>query len=440
MHAIKAGSTANPERISTDGLLSSISNPKTKIIDVRSADAYNGWREGGEARGGHIKGAKSLPAKWADYIDWIEAVRSKGILPGHSLILYGSDPAETRKIAGLFLKAGYPGVKLYDDFMREYSQDAKNPMDSLPGYTRLVSARWLDELMSNGSAPEYPGGRHVVCHVHYQNPGDYRQGHIPGAVPLDTNTLESGDTWNRRSPDELKKTLEETGIDQNTTVILYGRFSYPSYSSPYPGSSAGQLGAMRCAFIMMYAGVKDVRILNGGVQSWLDAGLELSKEDAEKKPAGDFGAEIPAHPEYAVDLEEARQILKDPGRNLVCVRSRREYTGEISGYHYIKKKGRIPGAVLADCGSDPYHLENYRNLDHTFREYHEIEEIWKEAGVTPDKPNAFYCGTGWRGSEAFFNARLMGWQDVSVFDGGWFEWSNNNLPFETGLPGEGGGK
>jgi len=88
-----------------------------------------------------------------------------------------------------------------------------------------------------------------------------------------------------------------------------------------------------------------------------------------------------------------------------------------------------------NCGSDAYHMENYRNVDYTTREYHEVEELLAEVGVTPDKVNAFYCGTGWRGSEAFLNAWLMGWPNVSVFDGGWFEWSNDetNL-FETGTP------
>ena len=80
-------------------------------------------------------------------------------------------------------------------------------------------------------------------------------------------------------------------------------------------------------------------------------------------------------------------------------------------------------------------MENYRNLDHTTREYHEIEANWREAGITPDKHLAFYCGTGWRGSEAFYNAWLMAWPKVSVFDGGWFEWSNDpGNPFETGEP------
>ena len=94
--------------------------------------------------------------------------------------------------------------------------------------------------------------------------------------------------------------------------------------------------------------------------------------------------------------------------------------------------------MFGNCGSDAYHMENYRNFDHTTREYHEIAQQWLEAGLTPDKHVAFYCGTGWRGSEAWFNAWLMGWPRVSVYDGGWFEWSNDpDNPYETGVP-EGG--
>jgi thiosulfate/3-mercaptopyruvate sulfurtransferase len=47
----------------------------------------------------------------------------------------------------------------------------------------------------------------------------------------------------------------------------------------------------------------------------------------------------------------------------------------------------------------------------------------------------FYCGTGWRGSEAFYNAWLMGFPRISVYDGGWYEWSNDpGNPTETGIP------
>lgn len=422
------------KEISSEELLNKLEDQDVKIIDIRSPDAYNGWKENNEKRGGHIIGAKSLPAKWAKYIDWIEIVRSKGISPEDNLIIYGYNKPETEKIAHQFLKTGFTKVNVYYDFIDEWCVNDKYPMEMMPRYTQLVSAKWLNELIKKDSAPEYKNNKYLICHAHYRNKEDYKKGHIPGAVEIDTLLLESPETWNRRSPEELKKAFENSGITSDTTVILYGRFSYPDNNDPFPGSSAGHLGAMRCAFIMMYAGVKDVRLLNGGFQSWLDEGFDITPEESIKQPVPDFGCDIPALPSFAVDLPEAQEILKAGDKNLVCVRSRSEYLGEVSGYNYIEKKGRIPGAVFAECGSDAYHMENYRNLDHTTREYHEIEKEWKDAGITPDKFNAFYCGTGWRGSEAFFNAWLMGWSDIAVFDGGWFEWSNNNLPYETGLP------
>jgi len=52
--------------------------------------------------------------------------------------------------------------------------------------------------------------------------------------------------------------------------------------------------------------------------------------------------------------------------------------------------------TTSDCGSDACHMENYCNLDHTTREYHEIEETLIASGLGREKHNAFYCGTGWR--------------------------------------------
>jgi thiosulfate/3-mercaptopyruvate sulfurtransferase len=405
------------------------------LIDVRPVEAYNGWKIRREDRSGHIRGARSLPLKWTRYIDWIEIVRSKGIRPDHSLIIYGYDVEESRLVADRFLRSGYGKVRIYEQYLREWNPNPDLPMEYLERYQKLVYPEWLKTLINGGTPPEYHGSDFVVCHGHYQNRGAYEEGHIPGALDLDTNTLESQETWNRRSPEELKKTLEKLGISEDTTVILYGRFSFPDNDDPFPGSSAGHLGSIRAAFIMMYAGVKDVRVLNGGLLSWEEAGFEISKEDHAPLFQGIFKTPIPGRPELVVDIPEAREILASDRANLVSVRSWPEYIGEVSGYNYIEKKGRIPGSVFGNCGTDAYHMENYRNLDHTTREYHEIEEIWKEVGVVPEKHNAFYCGTGWRGSEAWFNAWLMGWPMVSVFDGGWFEWSNDpKNPTETGIP------
>ena len=421
--------------INTHELLSKLAQPDLRLIDVRSVQAYNGWRHHNEPRGGHIRGARSLPHKWLKYVDWMDIVQSKGFSTEHEIIVYGDDFRQTRSVGQQFVRAGYTRVGIYHDLIDQWIPDLDLPMDQLAHYRQLVGARWLNRLLTNGRAPDYDNNRFVMCHAYYHDRGAYEAGHIPGAVDLDTNALESPETWNRRSARELKQVLEAHGITHDTTVILYGRFALPDNDDPFPGAAAGHLGAIRCAFIMMYAGVTDVRILNGGLQAWRDAGFETTTADTPKRTVADFGAPIPGRPELAIDTPEAKMFLQAPDKNLVSVRSWNEYIGKVSGYHYIDKKGRIPGAIFGNCGSDAYHMENYRNLDHTTREYHEIERTWAEAGITPEKANAFYCGTGWRGSEAFFNAWLMGWPRVCVYDGGWFEWSNDeNNPIETGVP------
>jgi thiosulfate/3-mercaptopyruvate sulfurtransferase len=423
------------KEISGKELQAIIGNPEVRIIDVRPVDAYNGWNLRKEFRGGHIKGAKSLPAKWINYIDWIEIVRSKEIAPEHTIVLYGYPDGDAEKVFRLFERAGYTDLFVYRNFVDEWSADEAFPIEKLPLFRNLVYAEWVQTIISGETPPEYDDQKVVICHAHYRNREAYLSGHIPGAIDMDTLALEAPETWNRRSPEELEQALLQHGIAADTTVILYGKFMSPDNADEFPGSAAGDIGAIRNAFIMMYAGVKDVRILNGGFQSWTDAGFEVSYDDVPKTPAHTFGATIPQKPELAVDLPEAKQLLSSANAELVCVRSWPEYIGEVSGYNYIEKKGRIPGAVFADCGTDAYHMENYRNLDHTTREYHEIATNWIQHGITPDKHLAFYCGTGWRGSEAWFNAWLMGWPKVSVYDGGWFEWSNDpENPYETGIP------
>lgn len=405
------------------------------LIDVRPVEAYNGWKLCNESRGGHIKGARSLPLKWANYIDWIEIVREKDINPEDEVVLYGYDKNDTSKVANKFQEAGYKNVQVYYSFVDEWTTDSDLPMDHLDRFQQLVSAAWVNSLLMGKKPSHYHNNNFLICHAHYRNIDAYLSGHIPGAIDINTLALESADIWNRRSPKELKEALERHGITADTTVILYGKFLSPNNDDPYPGSSAGHIAAIRCAFIMMYAGVKDVRILNGGYQSWLDAGFDINTENVPKKAVSDFGVSIPQKPELAVDVPEAKELLKSSDGELVCVRSWPEYIGEVSGYNYIKKKGRIPGAIFGNCGTDAYHMENYRNLDHTTREFNEIAQLWEDVDITPDKHLAFYCGTGWRGSEAFFNAWLMGWPRVSVFDGGWFEWSNDpENPIETGEP------
>lgn len=421
--------------INGESLLQLIGLSNIHIIDIRQADAYNGWTMNGEKRGGHIRSARNIPFRWFSYFDWIEIVKSKNLKPENKPVLYGYSPEEIIKAAAQFEKAGFTDVLVYYHFSDEWSEDSKFPVDLLPGFRNLVPPQWIYDLINGNTPDHYSNNKFVIIHAHYRNRNAYLSGHIPGAVDMDTLDIESPETWNRRTPSELEAALTAHGITSETTVILYGKFMFPDNRDPFPGSAAGDIGAMRCAFIMLYSGVRDVRILNGGFRSWEEAGFPVSMTDEPKYAVKEFGAAIPAMPRLAVDTREAKEILRSADSDLVCVRSYSEYIGEVSGYNYIEKKGRIPGAIFADCGSDAYHMENYRNPDHTAREFHEIEDNWIKHGITRNKRLAFYCGTGWRGSEAFINAWLMGYPRIAVYDGGWFEWSNDpGNPNETGVP------
>lgn len=149
------------------------------------------------------------------------------------------------------------------------------------------------------------------------------------------------------------------------------------------------------------------------------------------------GLAIPERPELIIDLPEAKDILADQaGGALVSVRTWEEHIGAVSGYNYIGPAGRISGDVWGNCGTDAYHMQHYRTLDNRMRAYPEIAANWAEAGITPEKRVSFYCGTGWRAAETWFYAYLMEWPDISVYDGGWFEWSKDPAanPIEVGLP------
>ena len=74
-------------------------------------------------------------------------------------------------------------------------------------------------------------------------------------------------------------------------------------------------------------------------------------------------------------------------------------------------------------------MSKYHNPDGTMKDPKIIKNMWLKQGIDINKRLVFYCGTGWRASEAFFYALVMGIKNITVYDGGWFEWSSLN--FET---------
>jgi 3-mercaptopyruvate sulfurtransferase SseA len=425
--------------ISTADLADKLGDSALVVVDLRPMAAYNGWRLKGEARGGHIQGAVACPLSWTKGMepdDLKKLLDSKGITPDKEVVLYGGTATDSLPMVEMLAKFGYPNVMAYAEGLEAWAADPALPMEHLARYEKLVHPEWLHRLISGQQPDTYAGNGFAVFHVNFGVPEDYEVEHLPGALYLDTNALESAVDWNRRSAEELEAALLAHGITHDMTVVVYGRHSRPTMKMAHPGQKAGQIAATRAAAILMYAGVEDVRLLDGGLDAWVAAGFDVDKESHQPVPAGRFGVTIPAHPEYIVDIDVAKRLIAEPGGELVSIRSWPEFTGKVSGYHYIEPKGRIAGAVWGNCGTDAYHMEHYRNADNTMRAYNEIAANWEEADITAEKHVAFYCGTGWRASETFFYAYLMGFPHVAVYDGGWYEWSADPAnPIETGDPG-----
>ena len=280
-------------------------------------------------------------------------------------------------------------------------------------WQQLVTPRWLAAAIGGEPVVAAPAADWRLFEVGCGSAELFLSGHIPSAGYIDTNQLEQEPLWNKVSDQALLQFLLSNGIRHDTSVVLYGRNS---------------LTAARAAHLMLYAGVTDVRLLDGGLAAWRGAGLPLVQQLPPRHPAAsDFGVQFPANPEYLIDMHQARQLLQQPDGVLVSIRTWNEFIGKTSGYSYIAARGDIRGARWGRAGDDDNvnSMSAFHQPDGTLKASGAICALWRAAGIHPGQQTAFYCGTGWRASLAFFFAWLMHWERISVYDGGWCEWSRD---------------
>ncbi len=282
--------------ISAAELRRRLDDPDLTIVDVRPLPDYNGWRRSGEARGGHIPGAAAFPSAWLESVDDVEVERLlhlKGIVPSREVVLYGDETEGVSAVRDRLTDLGHKGVRTYEQGWSEWAAEPSLPVEGLPNYDKLVHTDWLREVLDGGKPEAAPEGSFLVLHVNFGVPEEYEEGHIPGALYLDTNLLESREDWNRRSPEELEQALCSLGITHDTTVILYGRDTEGDANEKWPGRRAGQIAASRAAMILRYCGVDDVRLLDGGYDWWVRAGNPLETVIRKPAPVSAFGVQIP---------------------------------------------------------------------------------------------------------------------------------------------------
>jgi thiosulfate/3-mercaptopyruvate sulfurtransferase len=287
----------------------------------------------------------------------------------------------------------------------------------LERWRHLLHPDWLQALLAGRDVVAAPAADWQLFEVGCDGQALFQGGHIPGARYLDTQWFEQTPYWNRLPDRDLLALLQSLGLGPQSSVILYGRNS---------------LAAARVAQLLLYAGLQDVRLLDGGLAAWIHAGYALEPGAALSARAALAGAsgqacgpEFALRRDYLLDVTQTRALRLQPGVVLVSIRSHAEWMGESSGYSYIVPRGEIAGALWGHAGhdGDVNSMSSFQDAQGRMRPATEIAAVWAASGITPQQHTVFYCGTGWRASMAFYYAWLMGWQRISVFDGGWYEWS-----------------
>src|SRR5215469_9868022 len=217
----------------------------------------------------------------------------------------------------------------------------------------LVTTNWVAQNLNRS------GQRLIEVDV---DTASYDQGHIPGAVAWNWQTqLQDPIRRDLTGKAELERLLGESGISQDTTVLLYGDN-------------------------------------NNWFAAYADENIRAHKEDVQ-------------------EVQQKRRRAQ-----LVDVRSVDEFTGKILAPPGLSetalRAGHIPGAVNIPWAQAA-------NDDGTFKSFDELKALYESKGILGADEIIAYCRIGERSSHTWFVLKyLLGYEKVRNYDGSWTEWGN----------------
>ena len=277
----------------------------------------------------------------------------------------------------------------------------------------LISAQELMQQLSDPAVRIYDTSVLLLAaeQGYTSQPGRerYLREHIPGAgfINLSEDWSDTRSPYNNTLPqiDALAEAIGRDGISNDNLVVLY--------------SSSHLMWATRAWWLLRYAGHTNVKVLNGNLAAWLDAGLPV-EAGAKAYAAATFSPSERA--DVFVSTAEMVAGMED-GVCTVNALSPALYEG--TGEFYYGRRGHIPGSrslYFSDL------LEN-----EFFLPAEQLHQTLEARGMLSTSRTLIYCGGGIAATLEGFACALVGQENVGVYDGSMSEWAaNEELPLTLG--------
>jgi len=269
----------------------------------------------------------------------------------------------------------------------------------------IVSTDWLETNL---------GAEDLVI-LDVRTPDEYTGGHITGAINSpETNWYlffaPNGLIMELPAVEDLFTTIGAAGITGDSLVVVVGRTSDSTVGPAFYALA----GATRVADTLIYAGVKNVAILDGGYDKWV--------------ADGKTGSATPVTPgTYTGVVNEAMFVSKDyvarkmRGATIIDGRDAEFYFG-IGMEPFYTREGHIPGAT---CLPAPW-LWTPEGTYYIYKDTDVLREMASGAVGRYFSPREIiaYCGVGGYASTTYFVlSEVLGYKNVKIYDGSAQEWT-----------------
>ena len=262
----------------------------------------------------------------------------------------------------------------------------------------IVSTDWVSQHLND------PKVRLIEVDV---DTAAYDTGHAPGAVGWNWKSdLETHVVRDVADKGGIEKLLSQAGVDKDTTIVLYG--------------DNNNWFAAYALWLLSYYGV-DAKLMNGGRKKWIDEGKPVST-DTPTHPATKASVKNPDE-KIRVFRDDVLKALGKSGVALVDVRGPKEYSGELLAPENLPQEGSQRGGHIPGAKNIPW--ATAVNEDGTFKSREDLEKIYGDQGITPDRDIIAYCRIGERSAHTWFVlTHLLGYKNVRNYVGSWTEWGS----------------